>query len=566
MKKYTLSFLFVFIVSFAMGQTSLSNQAKSILAQRGELCFYFNIPQNISMERISRIISIDNVNQNTVYAYANKEAFQAFRELGISYHIKEDYYTKGNVTMASTMNDFILSWDTYPTYYQYDSLMQKLANDYPDLCNYHVLGTLPSGRKILALQIGDQVNTIEQEPRFLYTSTMHGDELTAYVLMLRLANYLLSNYGQNALVDSLMNNVEIWINPLANPDGAYFAGNTSLSSAKRYNGNYVDLNRNYPDPDDGQHPDGKVWQPETIIFKAFADSFGFNMAANFHGGAEVANYPWDTWSKLTADDSWWKYVCKEYADSAQANSANGYFTGPSAAAGTGVINGYQWYPIVGGRQDYMNYYQHCREFTVELSNQKTPNASYLPYYWNANKSAMLYYIKQAQYGLQGVVTDSISKQPIKAKVFINGHDQDESHVFSHLPMGDYYRYLDSAYYAITFSAPHYYSKTIDSVRIERGQMKKLDVALVPDYTAISNVEKESFKMFPNPANRMIHIQSQEAIAEISIYSVQGMQLEYVKVNSLVNIDFDVSYLSTGVYLIQLLDIYGNSSTQKILIQ
>ena len=30
--------------------------------------------------------------------------------------------------------------------------------------------------------------------------------------------------------------------------------------------NFIDLNRNYPDPEDGLHPDGNPYQQETNIF------------------------------------------------------------------------------------------------------------------------------------------------------------------------------------------------------------------------------------------------------------------------------------------------------------
>ena len=48
-------------------------------------------------------------------------------------------------------------------------------------------------------------------------------------------------------------------------------GNQDVWSATRYNANSVDLNRNYPDPEDGPHPDGNPYQAETIIFLGLAD-------------------------------------------------------------------------------------------------------------------------------------------------------------------------------------------------------------------------------------------------------------------------------------------------------
>jgi murein tripeptide amidase MpaA len=85
---------------------------------------------------------------------------------------------------------------------------------------------------------------------------MHGDEVTGYVLMLRLIDYLLSNYQTDARIKKLIDSTEIWINPLANPDGTYAAGNTDISGATRANANGYDLNRNFPDPESGEYPGG----------------------------------------------------------------------------------------------------------------------------------------------------------------------------------------------------------------------------------------------------------------------------------------------------------------------
>ena len=98
------------------------------------------------------------------------------------------------------------------------------------------------------------------------------------------------------VLKNILDNCEIWINPLANPDGTYRSGNSTVNGAVRYNANFVDINRNFPDPADGPHPDGEVWQPETMIMMNVASANCFSASANFHGGEEVANYPWDTWS------------------------------------------------------------------------------------------------------------------------------------------------------------------------------------------------------------------------------------------------------------------------------
>ncbi len=77
----------------------------------------------------------------------------------------------------------------------------------------------------------------------------------------------------------MIDNSEIWINPNANPDGTYHGGNGSVYGATRYNANGYDLNRNFPDPVNGTHPNE---QQETAIMKNLAEQNNFVLCANFH--------------------------------------------------------------------------------------------------------------------------------------------------------------------------------------------------------------------------------------------------------------------------------------------
>jgi hypothetical protein len=195
-----------------------------------------------------------------------------------------------------------------------------------------------------------------------------------------------------------------------------------------------------------------------------------------HGGVEVCNYPWDRWSDLTADDNWWQYVCREYADTAQAYSPSGYMTYKN----NGITNGAAWYIIYGGRQDYMNYFQQCREFTLELSNTKLLPASQLPAYWGYNRRSLLNYMEQVLFGIRGIVTDSITGQPIEAEVFILNHEADSSWVYSGMPVGNYHRPVYEGTYDIQFSASGYITKVIENVNVTNNNITLLDVQLVPE--------------------------------------------------------------------------------------
>lgn len=541
--------LFILLVFSFLGlksQDNLNAQEHEILNSRGEIIIAFAKQANIN--ELTRLMSIDKVTKDSIYAYCNKSQFIQFKKLNYAYRILPAAGEMNPPIMAPSIQSFITNnWNAYPTYLQYDSIMHYLANTYPQICSYVEIGTLTSGRKIMALKISDSVNIQEKEARFLYTSSMHGDEVTGYVLMLRLADYLLSNYGTNPKVTNLINNLEIWINPLANPDGTYKGGNNTIALATRGNNNNVDVNRNFPDPSAGQHPDGKVWQQETLLFMKLADSLQFTMSANFHGGVEVLNYPWDTWAKLTADDNWWQFVCNGYADTVQSIAANGYFA--SSEFPTGITNGYAWYQVFGGRQDYMNYFHRCRELTIELTITKMPQASSLPSYWDYNYKSLLNYMQACLYGLHGTVADSISGIPLQAKIFINNWDKDSSHVFSS-KLGDYHRLLYQGNYSITYSAPGYKSKTI-SITIVNDSAMVEDVQLVKLNNSIAEfVKLDNILFYPIPTNKTLNIlnSSNIPVKKAKLYGIDGRLL--MEFNENLN-KINVSHLQSGIYLINI---------------
>ncbi|MCE1202595.1 MAG: carboxypeptidase regulatory-like domain-containing protein [Bacteroidia bacterium] len=450
--------------------------------------YYFSLPADNpkTIAELSRLVSLDEILPGKVIAYASPGQFERIVALGYKPELLLPpglQVPAGELRMLDVDQlDQKSSWDFYPTYPAYVSMMQEFQTTYPNLCTIHNIGNLNSGRQLLVARINN--GSPAGKPQFLYTSSMHGDETTGYVLTLRLIHYLLSNYGINPRVTSLVDQMDIWINPLANPDGTYWGGNNTVSGSRRGNANNVDLNRNYPDPLDGPHPDGNSWQPETQAFMAFAEQRDFVMAANFHGGAEVINYPWDTWQRRHADDNWWIYVSREYADTAQFNSPAGYMT----QYNNGITNGYDWYRVSGGRQDYMNYFQNCREVTAEISNTKTLPAAQLPAHWNYNYRSLLNYMNQALYGIHGTITDSVTGQPIMAKVEVLGHELDNSHVFSALPAGNYHRPIKAGTYNLRFTATGYHSMTVNNVSLSDKQKVIVDVQLVPgaiiaDFTA-----------------------------------------------------------------------------------
>ncbi len=454
---------------------ALLSLAVAPAVQASQYYFKFTIRSPKELDELTKIVSIDNVKSDTVYAYANDREFAKFKATGYSYTILPnpgDLIISG---MARSLSE-TKAWDVYPTYQQYLDMMNQFEYNHSSICKIINIGSTVQGRQLLVLKISDNVNSDEDEPEAFYSSTMHGDEVTGYVMMLRLIDSLLTSYGTDARITNMINNMEIYINPLANPDGTYHNGDGSVSGAIRYNANSVDLNRNFPDPADGDHPDDETWQPETIAMMGFMAAHHFVISANFHGGSEVFNYPWDTWSRLHPDDTWWQQVGRGFADTVHANAVSGYMTDLQ----DGITNGYDWYRVTGGRQDYMTYFKHGREATIEISGIKMPAAGTLPNYWTYLRKSLLNYLSEALYGVRGVVTSATTSLPLTAEVTVMSHDTDSSQVYSDPAVGDYHRLIAPGAWTLKFEATGFVPQTITGVSVTDFNTTILNVQLQPE--------------------------------------------------------------------------------------
>ncbi|WP_417873010.1 M14 family zinc carboxypeptidase [Xanthomarina gelatinilytica] len=500
--RYLLVFLF-FTMSFLNAQISDSERANEYLNQKGEVNFNFQINDPSELKEFTSNMSILNYDPTTktVYAWANTKQFKQFERLGIAYKVKAEDNEAYGIVMSNElpsnqrMGPYPLTFplSAYPTYADYEQQMQEFAINHPDICELVDIGGTTEGvaggdKRLLFVKLSDNISTAEAEPKVMYTSSMHGDEITGYPLMLNLINYFITAYKDTGHPDhfrikNLIDNSEVWINPMANPDGTYYnnASNTSVANARRANANGVDLNRNYPDNVAGPHDDGNPYQVETQHFMTLAENNHFVLSANFHGGTEVVNYPFDNTYTNHADDDWFFLVSKEYAVNCQNDGPSGYMDATYAnSQWPGVTEGADWYQVFGGRQDFMNFYHQCKEITIELSNTKLIPSNQLVNHWNYNREALIEYLIQGTYGFQGFVKDAVTGDPVEATVTLVGHDAVGSHTVSSLPFGDFYRPVIAGTYDLRFESPCYQTFTLTNQTIANYQTKTLgDILLTP---------------------------------------------------------------------------------------
>lgn len=471
-----LRYLLVLCVAVLLyGNTQAQSQRAlaELMSQRGEYYFSLNVQNPADIQVINTLCSVDATNGSTVICYANPIQYDNLLAAGYQPSLMTPPSLREEAQMYDPQRG-MYDWDTYLTYSQYVSMMEGFPATAASgrTCTFLDLGTLSTSnhRKILGVRINN--GQPDGKPKFLYTSTMHGDEVTGMILMLRLIDELCTS--TDSRIVNLINSLDIFIFPCTNPDGTYYGGNNTVNGARRANGNNVDLNRHFPDFDDGAHPDGaSYYQDEAQWMMDLAQEYLFTMGANYHGGAEVVNYPWDTYQPVHPDDAWWKYVSREYANLAQSVSSN-YMTDEN----NGITNGYAWYTITGSRQDYMNYFGQCRELTLECSSSKTPSASQLPNFWNYNHNSMLTYMEECLKGVHGIVMDANTNQPIEGvTVTVQNHDHHGSSVTSHA-VGDFHRPIKGGSYTFKFTKEGYCSETVD-VTIADGARVDLTIYLSP---------------------------------------------------------------------------------------
>ena len=533
--------------------------AYEILTERGEIILDIEPGLHTRLDLLFNWVSLDRPLAGGYRIYASRSGFDRIVDCGIPFRIVD---VRKNLPYRKSEGVFPGDWDSYPGHGEYDSLMQAFHAGHPGICRLDTLGQSVQGRDILALKITRSPDVKEPEPVFYYTSTMHGDETTGFVLLLRLADHLLTSYGVDSLATRLVDNLEIWINPLANPDAAYWNGDAEIDMPRRFNMNDADLNRNFPGVNGQEHPDGKEYQPENLAQMRFMDSVRPALSANFHGGIELVDYPWDAFSYDHVDAAWFRWAAHKYADSAQQRA---YPARYMSAFDDGVVAGWQWYAIRGGRMDYVTYFLQGREVTLEVSNQKYLPPEELPYYWHYNFRSMLEYMENSLFGIQGRITDKETGRPLEAVVRVQDHEKDRSYAVSHKATGYFTRLIEPGTWNLEVSADGYDTAVIRDIVVENDRTTAVNIELARSGTEIP----AGLDISPNPFVDHSLITYTAGIPgryRIRLYDLNGrLVIDAQHIHQTVGVySYRLSggQLSPGIYLLRFLS-PSSSHTRKI---
>jgi hypothetical protein len=355
--------------------------------------------------------------------------------------------------------------------------MMQAASAHPNLCQFVDLTTrygTPTtfeGRHMHAVKISDNVTVDEDEPTVMFVSAHHSREIVTPVIALAAIEHLTNGYGNDPAITALVDDHEIWIAPVWNPDGYnhVFTGDNLWRKNRRVfaGGVGVDLNRNYPfgwsSPCSGSNTissqtyrgPSSASEPETKTMIALAEDRHFAKLFDYHSFGREVRYGYGCWNHPLLS-----FLISEA--SRYASKVAGYAIASSCCT--------------AGDIHYHSANNGTHAFLWET--QTTFQPSYSAAQLEADRLiAGMDCFMRRPISVSGHVTDADSGLPVVAMVSNNSifYQNGESNR-SGGPFGRYHATLPSGSYQLQFSAAGYQTQ-MRNVTVTGNSSQVIDVVL-----------------------------------------------------------------------------------------
>ena len=199
----------------------------------------------------------------------------------------------------------------YHTWQEISDELAATAQTWPHITRLHSIGRSIEGRDIWAIKISDHPDLEEDdEPGILYTGTIHAREIITPEIIMDFLQLLTTGYGSDERITRLVDNRQIWLVPMINPDGHVRVelGDWFWRKNRRLNPDSsrgVDLNRNFGykwgydtigsssrTTSETYRGTGPFSEPETQALRALVENHKFVAALNYHSYGRMLLIPW----------------------------------------------------------------------------------------------------------------------------------------------------------------------------------------------------------------------------------------------------------------------------------
>ena len=372
--------------------------------------------------------------------------------------------------------------------------LDSLQRIYPKIMYVSKIGKSARNEyPIQAVKISDHPALEENEPAILFTGVHHAREPLGAEICLYLLKHLCENYTKQAETRRIVNETEIWIVPVLNPDGLEMSLNPARSMSwwrkncrdNNQNGKFdsdsdgVDLNRNY----DFNWADGGSSDVTSLYYRgpnafsesetrairnlAFAQNFVF--AIDYHSFGESILYPWGNFQK-PPDYNLILKIGSELASQISNLAANGTYKLIPLDARMGQSS--VWYYAQLNTLGYI----------VETADSYYPSEAEIEPICRENFGGALYLLNRIHRAkVFGQVRDASTKKPLIAKIHVEGLTAPHVKARESGPIwGRYDKLLNPGAYSITFAALGYHSKTVNGIIIYKDKPTRLDIDLIAE--------------------------------------------------------------------------------------
>ncbi|PLX15732.1 MAG: hypothetical protein C0601_12205 [Candidatus Muiribacterium halophilum] len=262
----------------------------------------------------------------------------------------------------------------YHTYDEMVVFMKEISKDHSDIVCMRSIGKSWEDRDIWALVISDNPGVDEDEPTAAFWGAHHSREWISIEVPIAIAQYLIENYDKDLEVKKIVDNNEIWVVPMVNPDGveysmkeySYWRKNRRHITGNTYG---IDPNRNY-----GYHwgesgASSSAWsdtykgeeafsEKETQAVRDIAAKKKFAVSISYHSYGGDILFPWSYTDKEK---------CKDHDQLKMiADKMNKYVN-------YSVMQSGDLYPAAGDSDDWLYSQHRTFAFTFELGRSFIPS-------------------------------------------------------------------------------------------------------------------------------------------------------------------------------------------------